>query len=157
MSHGQAAVERGFSVNKDILAPNLKTLSLTSIRLIHDTISTKEINIADYIITDELRKSCSHASNRYKMYMMERQTKDQEPEKVRIRKALQDDLVSAKKRKTELQVTAQKLVHSADEKAKDAVKRTDAAALRALLRVQCIMRKISRDPRERSPKARREN
>ena len=66
------------------------------------------------------------------MYMMERQTKDQEPEKVRKRKALQDDLVSAKKRKTE-QVTAQKLVHSADEKAKDAVKRTDAAALRALL------------------------
>ena len=132
LSHGQAAVERGFSVNKDILAPNLKTLSLTSIRLIH-TISTKEINIADYIITDELRKSCSHASNRYKMYMMERQTKDQEPEKVRKRKALQDDLVSAKKRKTELQVTAQKLVHSADEKAKDAVKRTDAAALRALL------------------------
>ena len=133
MSHGQAAVERGFSVNKDILAPNLKTLSLTYICLFHDTISTKEINIADYIITDELRKSCSHASNGYKMYMMERQTKDQEPEKVRKRKALQDDLVSAKKRKTELQVTAQKLVHSADEKAKDAVKRTDAAALRALL------------------------
>ena len=67
------------------------------------------------------------------MYMMERQTKDQEPEKVRKREALQDDLVSAKKRKTELQVTAQKLVHSADKKAKDAVKRTDAAALRALL------------------------
>ena len=65
--------------------------------------------------------------------MMERQTKDQEPEKVRKRKALQDDLVSAKKRKTELQVTAQKLVHSAGEKAKDAVKRKDAAALRALL------------------------
>ena len=114
LSHGQAAVEQGFSVNKDILAPNLKTLSLTSIRLIHDTISTKEINIADYIITDELCKSCSHASNRYKMYMMERQTKDQEPEKVRKRKALQDDLVSAKKRKTELQVTAEKLVHSAE-------------------------------------------
>ena len=67
------------------------------------------------------------------MYMMERQTKDQEPEKFRKRKALQDDLVSAKKRKTELQVTAQKLVHSTDEKAKDAVKRTDAAELRALL------------------------
>ena len=118
----------------------------------------QEINIADYIITDELHKSCSHASNRYQMYIMERQTKDQEPEKVRRRKALQDDLVSAKKRKTELQVTAQNLVHSADEKAKDAVKRTDAAALRALLiRVQCITRKISRDPRERSPKGRREN
>ena len=92
------------------------------------------------------------------MYMMERQTKDQEPEKVRKRKALQDDLVSAKKRKTELQVTAQKLVHSADEKAKDAVKRTDAAALRALLIESNASReKSQRGPRERSPKARREN
>ena len=86
------------------------------------------------------------------MYMLERQTKDQEPEKVRKRKVLQDDLVSAKKRKTELQVTAQKLVHSADEKAKDAVKRTDAAALRALLIESNASREKSRDPRERSPK-----
>ena len=67
------------------------------------------------------------------MYLMEKQTEDQEPEKVRKRKALQDDLVSAKKRKTEPQVTAQKLVDSADKKAKDAVKRTDVAALIALL------------------------
>ena len=93
----------------------------------------QNINIADYTITDELRKSCSHASNRYKMYLMEKQTEDQEPKKVRKRKALQDELVSAKKRKTELQVTAQELVESADMKAKDAVKRTGVAALRALL------------------------
>ena len=39
MSHGQAAVERGFSVNKDVLAPNLKAVSLTALCLIHDTIS----------------------------------------------------------------------------------------------------------------------
>ena len=48
--------------------------------------------------------------------MMERQQKIRNL-KGQERKALQDDLVSAKKRKTELQVTAQKLVHSADEKA----------------------------------------
>ena len=134
MSHGQAAVERGFSVNKDVLAPNLKAVSLTALCLIHDTISEGQIEIGDYIITDELLTSCSHASNnRYRMYLMERQKEDQESEKIRKRKALQEELIAAKKRKTELQATAQKLVDSADMKAKEAEKRTDVATLKALL------------------------
>ena len=72
LSHGQAAVGRGFSVNKDILAPNLKALILTALCLIHDSISAGQMEIADYIITDELLTSCSHASNRYKMYLMKK-------------------------------------------------------------------------------------
>ena len=56
--------------------------------------------------------------------------KDQEPEKSGKVKA-QEELISAKKRKTELQVTAQKLVDSADKKAKEAEKRTNVATLKA--------------------------
>ena len=66
------------------------------------------------------------------MYLMEK-NKDQEPEKIRKRKALQEELISAKKRKTELQVTAQKLVDSTDKKAKEAEKKTDVATLKSLL------------------------
>ena len=82
---GQATVERGFSVNKDILALNIIALSLTALCLIHDSISAGQIEIADCIITDELLTSCSHASNRYKMYLMEntkkmRSLKNQEKE-----------------------------------------------------------------------------
>ena len=53
----------------------------------------QNINITDYIITDELFKSCSDACNRYKTYLVDKQTEDQKPEKVMKRKALQDDLV----------------------------------------------------------------
>ena len=56
LSHGQGAVERGFSVNKEALAPNLQAVSLTAPHLIHDTISG-QIEIGDYIITDELLTS----------------------------------------------------------------------------------------------------
>ena len=133
ISHGQATVKREFSVNKDVLAPNLKSVNLTALCLIHDTISEGQIEIDDYIITDELLTSCSDASNRYRMYVMERQKEDQEPDKNRKRKALQEELIAAKKRKTEVQATAQKLVDSADMKAKEAEKRTDVATLKALL------------------------
>ena len=57
------------------------------------------------------------------MYLIERQKEYQEAEKIRKRKALQEELIAAKKRKTELKATTQKLVHSADMKAKEAEKR----------------------------------
>ena len=66
------------------------------------------------------------------MYLTEK-TDDQESEKIRKRKALQEELISAKKRKTELQVTAQKLVDLAEKKGKEAEKRTDVPTLKALL------------------------
>ena len=54
--------------------------------------------------------------------------------------------------------STEKLVDSTNMKAKEAEKRTDVATLKALLiRVQCIVKKISRDHEERSPTARRGN
>ena len=51
LSHGQTAVERGFSVNKEALAPNLKEDSLKAKCLVHDTISVEQIEIASFFIT----------------------------------------------------------------------------------------------------------
>ena len=38
LSHGQATVERGFSVNKEVLNPNLQEISLQAIRLVHSSV-----------------------------------------------------------------------------------------------------------------------
>ena len=62
-------------MNKDVCAPNLKALSLTVLYLIHGSVSVGQIEIVDHIITDELLTSCSHAGNRYKMYLIEKKTK----------------------------------------------------------------------------------
>ena len=48
--HGQADVERSFSVNKEALAPNLKEDNLKAICLVHDKISAEQIEIAEFII-----------------------------------------------------------------------------------------------------------
>ena len=37
LSHGQATVERGFSVNKEVLAPNLQETSLVAMRPVHSS------------------------------------------------------------------------------------------------------------------------
>ena len=61
LSHGQATVERGFSVNKEVLTPNLQEVSLQAIRLVHSSVLAQNIKVAD-IITEELLSSCSLTS-----------------------------------------------------------------------------------------------
>ena len=64
LCHGQVAVERGFSVNKEAFAPNLKEDSWKTVFLVHDTISAEQIERAEFVKTDELLTCCSHMNNR---------------------------------------------------------------------------------------------
>ena len=75
LSHGQATVERGFSVNKEVLTPNLQEVSLQAIRLVHSSVLAQNIKVADFVITEALLSSCSHASNRYNRYLLEKKEK----------------------------------------------------------------------------------
>ena len=88
LSHSQAAVERGFSVNKEVLAPNMQEVSLQAIRLIHSSMLAQETSVTDFVISEELLSSCNHASNQYKMYLMDKQHEKEDNEKGRKRKAL---------------------------------------------------------------------
>ena len=133
LSHGQAAVERGFSVNKEVLTPNLQEVSLQAIRLVHGSVLAQNIKVADFIITEALLSFCSHASNRYNMYLMEKGEEKEKTEKVRKRKALEEDLIAAKKERLELERVSKKLLDTADKKAKDAEKKKDETVIKTLL------------------------
>ena len=98
LSHGQATVERGFSVNKEVLAPNLQETSLVAMRLVHSS-----CKVRDFVVNDALLSSCAHARNRYQMYLMERKAEQERTEKGQKRKALMEELTSAKKAKEDLE------------------------------------------------------
>ena len=63
LSHGQATAERGFSVNKEGLAPNLQETSLVAMRLVHSSMQAAECKVADFAVNDALLSSCVHARN----------------------------------------------------------------------------------------------
>ena len=126
LSHGQATVERGFSVNKEVLAPNLQETSLVAMRLVCSSMQVAKCKIVDFVVNDALRSSCAHARNRYQMYLMERKAEQERTEKGQKRKALMEELTSAKK-------ASKKLVNTADKKAKEAEKQKDSTAMKALL------------------------
>ena len=60
LSHGQSAVERGFSVNKQLLVENLQEKSLVSQRIVYDDINSNEIKVQEYDLPSDLLKSCKH-------------------------------------------------------------------------------------------------
>ena len=67
------------------------------------------------------------------MYVMEKKTDQDKTEKAKKRKALQEELTVAKKKKKELQRVAQQMVEEADKKANEAEKRKDTVGMNALM------------------------
>ena len=128
LSHGS-----GFSVNKEVLVPNLQENSLTAVRVIQSFIMAENIKIADFVITEQLSKSCSQASARYRMYLLEKDKEKTTSEKGRKRKLLQEQLQTAKKRKEDLNSISRRLIDTTDQKVKEAEKKKNAAEMRALI------------------------
>lgn len=59
MSHGQAAVERGYSVNKDMLVESLKERSLIALCLVQDAMSGHAV---DEALPKDLIQHCKEAT-----------------------------------------------------------------------------------------------
>ena len=64
LQHGQASIERGFSVNKEAMEINQLEESLVAQRIIYDAI--KDIDLRQMTVSKELVKYCRMSSRRYK-------------------------------------------------------------------------------------------
>lgn len=73
LSHGQAPVERSFSVNRDIMTVNMKRETLCATKLIHDSLKSEDIKPHQFVVSDELLKYCSQAKAKYNTHFMDTQ------------------------------------------------------------------------------------
>lgn len=85
MYHGNAAVERGFSVNKECLVENLEEDSLVALRSVHDAISAVG-KLSDLVITKSLILAARNASARRQEALKAKQEKKSAEEKEKKRK-----------------------------------------------------------------------
>ena len=65
LSHGQSQTECGFNINKEILVENLQELSLISQCIVYDRIKDSGDDIANFVISKDLAKSCKGAHKKY--------------------------------------------------------------------------------------------
>ncbi|XP_013856113.1 uncharacterized protein LOC106511946 [Austrofundulus limnaeus] len=122
LSHGQASVERGFSINKEVMVQNLKEHSLIAQRVIHDHVQSIGglLNIA---YTKELLLSAAAGRQKYHMYLDDQKRLKQDEQKAQKRKELTDEISEVKAKKKRMEEDISVLLRSADHNAEKAESR----------------------------------
>ena len=114
LSHGQASVERGFSINKQVEVENLKEQSLVAQRLLCDHVKTVG-GVSNVTINNKLLVSSAMARQKYELYLQEEREKKKSNEEMRKRKHLLDELDDLKQKKQRMNSDINSLTKSADE------------------------------------------
>lgn len=119
LSHGQASVERGFSINKEIESENMLEESLVAHRLVYNYI-TIHGGVTKVALTPDLLKSVMAARSRYRVHLDEQRKKKEREEQGRKRADMEEELHDLKVRRDSLQNVAESLGKEADDLAEQA-------------------------------------
>ena len=104
LSHGQSFTERGFSINREVIDHNMQGESLTSQRLVYDSIHSGGSQLSDFQITPALRKSCLLSYQKYKLEQKKAEEKESNSADLK-RKLKHDEIQKVKKQKLDLEAT----------------------------------------------------
>ena len=99
MFHGQGSVERGFSVNKELLVTNLTQQSIISQRLVYGTINYLDTELHDFKISNDLLKSCKLGHSRYVQVLDKQKEVQVVDNKSLKRKLIQEEITEIKRKK----------------------------------------------------------
>lgn len=114
LSHGQSEIERGFSVNKDILSDNMQESTIIAYRHVYDGIRKLSCKAHDLPITKEMMASCRHSYSRYKVQMEDLNKKKKAEEAIERKRKHQQEISEARKKVKRLESEVNHLLSKAD-------------------------------------------
>ena len=145
MSHGQASVERGFSINKSLLVENLSKESLISQRIIYDHMKVNDLQSHELEIMPALRKSVKSSRQQYGTYLEEQKRKGVQSEKSRKCKVIEEEIVEIKRRKSLLLDTINDLYTESDKYALDAESADSLQSMKSLVAKSNLFRASAKE------------
>ena len=101
LSHGQATVERGFSVNRQVMIENMKEQTFIAQRTIHDHIQSIG-GLGQLVVSRELLAAASAGRKRYAAYLEEQKKEQQQASQNRKRKIVLEEKAELEKKKKRL-------------------------------------------------------
>lgn len=113
LSHGQASVERGFSVNKQTEDDNLAERSLIARRLVCDYVSSVG-GLSNVEVSKPLLLCAASAHQQYRNFLEEEKRKEQQHTSSLKRRSLLDEIESSKAKKLMLEKDVVELTSDAD-------------------------------------------
>ena len=96
LSPGQRQVERGFSINKEIVIGNLHSNSLSAQRLVYEYLKASKKNMHDIEIRKKMLTSCKIAHSRYLIALEDAKQQSQVTEKETKRKLFKTEIEDVK-------------------------------------------------------------
>ena len=113
LSHGQASMERGFSVNKEVEVENLMKQSVVAQRVVCEAVKSAG-GVSEIKLVNELMTSCSLARQRYTAHLEKAKELKKSEEQKQKRKAILDEIDEIKAKKKRLSSDIEALNSSAD-------------------------------------------
>ena len=129
LSHGQAQVERGFSVNKDLSKDNMSPDTIIAFRQVYDSIQQYQCPSYEIPVNSEMLKSCKHSRSRYEIHLENKKKKAEAIPVNRKRKELETEIAELKVKKRKLENLVHKLENDADDLSKKAETKSDLTFL----------------------------
>lgn len=134
LSHGQASVERGFSVNKDALKNNMSETTLVAHRVVTDALVTelgsnnlhKVYNVP---ITKKMMTNCKAARARYSQYLEDEAKEKNKTEAGKRKSRYLNEISESKAKKQKMENTSKRLLAEADCLLNRAEKESDLSLL----------------------------
>ena len=140
MNHGQASVERGFSVNKSILQYNMEEKSLVSQRLIYDHMKSKGLTTENISLSKDFLKSIKASRSRYDEFLTEQKKEKRISEKEKQRGAIEHDILTISEKKSNLETMCTTLTKDFEKLMDKAEKSTN---ITYVVEANCLKRKRS--------------
>ena len=76
MPNGQAEIERGFSINKEVMKDNMSELTLVSRRLVKDFLRSNSLETHKVNISSRMISLVQQSSSKYKQFLKEKQERE---------------------------------------------------------------------------------
>ena len=122
LSHGQATVERGFSINSEAMAQNMAEHTLIGKRVVKDFILNAGGRVEAIEITPGLLAAAASGRQQYSHYLDELKRREAQEKRGKKRVAQQDELEDLRAKKKRLDISIEALIKSADQYADDVEK-----------------------------------
>lgn len=129
LSHGQATVERGFSVNSEMLSVNMAEKTTVACRFVYDTIKGNADHFSELPFTPRLKRNVRAARMRYQLYLEDQRKLTADEEKSSKRKAMEDDIHAAESKRKILKESVESMRKEADKLAVSAEETLDFTLL----------------------------
>ena len=112
--HGQAAVERRFLVNSELLVENLQEKTLVVRRFVYSCVKSDANHFSELLFTPILKRNVRAARMRYQLYLEEQRKLHAKRDKAKKRKAIEDEIRKVKCKRKLLNKSIQAMSLEAD-------------------------------------------